>query len=418
MTAAAAPIAPAGRRAARAQAIVVTLSFAMLFVASNALNPLLPVYRDALGLDPFTLSLTFASYVAVLAVTLFALARPAFGRHAAALLLASLAVLIAADVLQALPLEASILAGRALTGVAGGLGTGSASALVVAAVGASGRAVTVTGNFVGGVIGAGVAQLCLSLFAAAAPQIVFIGHAAITGVLLVAAAAVLWRRRHANRLALIGIPGAVGKARIGRAGWRMVMVGTTAGITVSIGVAFGATVFAELGQPVVQAVAPTLLLGASAIAQLASPAVARFAPWVSGMLAAALGAACTILGALAAAEWLAVAGFALLGLGIGTCFRASLVVLTHGAPPADQGALASLFAAANYTGSAVVVALIGWLGNATGLVPAALGSLGVVGVISLAMLVWAPRLRDTLTSTDAVGHRPLSEPAAGTSATP
>ncbi len=418
MRTAGSPVAVAGRTAARAQATVVALSFAMLFVASNAMNPLLPVYRDSLALDPFTLSLTFALYVAVLAVTLFALARPAFGRHAVALLLVSLTALIAADVLQALPHEWSILAGRMLTGVAGGLGTGSASALVVAAIGAPGRAVTVTGNFVGGVIGAGGAQLCLWLFGAAAPQVVFVGHAVLTGLLLAATAAVLWQRRHANRIALLGVPGVVPKARIGPAGWRMVAVGTIAGMTVSVGVAFGATVFAELGQPFVQAVGPTLLLGSSAVAQLASPAVARVAPWVSGVVAAALGTACITLGAWVAIEWIAVAGFALLGLGIGTCFRASLVVLTHGAAPSRQGALASLFAAANYTGSAVVITLIGWVGNATGLVPAALGSLGVLGAVSLVMLLWAPRLRDTVPRTDEPGHRALAPEVTETSATP
>ena len=115
--------APPGRAEPVVQAALVAACFSLLLAGSNAFCPLLPVYRDRLGLDPLVLSLTFTLYVAALVVVLFTLARPRFTRHAAPLLLASLTMMITSDL------------GRAVAGIAGGLGTGAASALVVAAIG-------------------------------------------------------------------------------------------------------------------------------------------------------------------------------------------------------------------------------------------------------------------------------------------
>jgi hypothetical protein len=140
---------PRDRAAAVVQAGVVATCFALLLAGPNAFYPLLPVYQDVLGLDPLVLSLTFTLYVVVLVLALFALARPRFARWAALLVLTSLAMLFGSDLLLARMQESSMLLGRVLAGAAGGLGTGAASALVVAAVGARGRAVTATGNTVG-----------------------------------------------------------------------------------------------------------------------------------------------------------------------------------------------------------------------------------------------------------------------------
>ncbi|WP_460944175.1 MFS transporter [Okibacterium endophyticum] len=382
-------------RVAVAQSIVVGSSFAMLLAGSNAVNPLLPIYRDQLGLDPLVLSLTFVLYVAVLVCALFFLARPGRAHRAAPFLLASLALLIASDLLLAHAQEWSILAGRVCAGLSGGLGTGAASALVVAAIGAKGRAVTATGNFVGGVLGAGASQLVVSLVGEAAPQAVFLGHAAIVAALLLAAIVVLRARRDANRADLAVVPGTPAPARIGRRAVRMFATGTIAWAATSVAVVFGATVFADLGQPLVQAIGPTLLLGTSAAAQLASPAIARIAPWVSGAVAMGMGIAGILSGAWLALDALAIAGFAVLGAGVGVSFRAALVALTRGATPSRQGSLASLYAAVTYTVSAATVLAVGWAGNTAGLVPAVLAALGTVGVLSTVAVIWVPRLRDT-----------------------
>ncbi|GAA4429285.1 hypothetical protein GCM10023169_31430 [Georgenia halophila] len=367
----------------------------MLLAGSNAVNPLLPIYREQLGLDPLVLSLTFVLYVAVLVCALFFLARPGRAHHATPFLLASLALLIASDLLLAHAQEWSILAGRVCAGLSGGLGTGAASALVVAAIGAKGRAVTATGNFVGGVLGAGASQLVVSLIGEAAPQAVFLGHAAIVAALLLAAIVVLRARRDANHADLTEAPGTPAPARIDRRAVRMFATGTIAWTATSVAVVFGATVFADLGQPLVQAIGPTLLLGTSASAQLASPAITRIAPWISGALAMGLGIAGMLSGAWLALDALAIAGFAVLGAGVGVSFRAGLIALARGASPSRQGSLASLYAAVTYTVSAATVLTVGWAGNTTGLVPAVFAALGAVGTVSIFALIWTPRLRDT-----------------------
>ena len=185
---------------AAAQAGVVATSFSMLLAGSNATYPLLPVYRDTLGLDPLVISLTFTLYVGFLVPVLFLLARPRFTRRAPILLLLSLATMIPSDLFMAHAQEHLILIGRVLGGIAGGLGTGAASALVVAAIGARGRAVTATGNTIGGIVGVSGAQITVLVLTANAPQAVFIGHAVLTSALLLAAAVVgcdrfIWPRQ-------------------------------------------------------------------------------------------------------------------------------------------------------------------------------------------------------------------------------
>jgi MFS family permease len=392
------PSLPKGRQetAATAQSVLVAASFALLLAGSNAVYPLLPVYRGVLRLDPFVLSLTFTLYVVVLVIALFALARPRFARHAVPLLLASLSTMIVADVLMSRTDEALILGGRVLGGIAGGLGTGAASALVVAAIGSRGRAVTATGNTVGGVLGFAGSQLVVALLAERAPQKVFLGHAAIVGTFLIAVCAVLWIRREANRSVLAAAePGLLASARVDRSAVRLLVTGAVAWTGVSVAVVFGATVFAELHQPLVQAIGPFLLLCASAVAQLSSRSIARIAGWASGMLAVTAGIAGILAGAWIRADLPALAGFAILGAGIGIAYRAALVALTRGAAAARQGALASLYAAVTYSVAAAVVALVGWVGNLTGLVPAAIGALATLGVAAIAATAWAPRLRDT-----------------------
>ncbi|WP_144721190.1 MFS transporter [Agrococcus jejuensis] len=377
------------------QAVIVAASFAMLLAGTNAINPLLPVYRDLLGLDPLLISLTFVCYVGVLVVVLLVLARPTLTRFAAPLLVAALAVAIGSDVLLAIAQEWSVLAGRAVAGIAGGMGTGAAAALVVAAIGARGRAISATGNLVGAVVGAGGSQLVVSFAEAGSPQLVALGHASVLAILLVAASIVLRARRDANRAALVGIRGGRASIRLDRRVVRMLASGSVGWIGVSVGIVFGATIFAELEQPVARALGPVLMLAASAAAQLASPMIARVAPWASGLLVQAAGALGVAAGALWSATPVVLAGYALLGVGIGISYRAGLVALTRGATPAQQGALSSLYAAVTYAAAAVAVLLVGGIGNLSGVVPAAIGAFALVGVASLATALVAPRLRDT-----------------------
>ncbi|GAB3600292.1 MFS transporter [Microbacterium tumbae] len=388
-----------GRTAASTQAALVAVSFAALLAGTNAVNPLLPVYRDLLDLEPILLSLTFVSYVTVLVFVLLLLARPRFARRAAPLLLTGMAIAIGSDLLLAHAAEWSLLLGRAVAGVAGGLATGAAAALVVAAIGAQGRALAATGNLVGAVLGTAASQFIVTRLADASPQAVALGHATIVTALLLATAIVLWLRRAINRSALDRVVDDVASVRIDAHAVRMLATGCVGWVGVSVAIVFGATIFADLDQPIVRAAGPALLLGASAVAQLMSPGIARIAPWASGLLAMAVGAAGVIGGAALRIDALALPGFALLGVGIGLSYRAGLVTLTRGAAPARHGALSSLYAAVTYAAAALVVLSVGWVGNATGVVPAALGALALTGVLALATLLWAPRLRDTVDHT-------------------
>lgn len=146
------PAAHRSHRLALLQTALVSTAFAMQLVISNAINPLLPIYRAQLDLSAMVLSLTFVLYVSALVLVLSLLANPRFARHAPALLLLSLVALVAlvaSDLFALHPEPWSILTARVLVGVAGGPGTGAASALVVGTIGAAGRSITSTGNIAG-----------------------------------------------------------------------------------------------------------------------------------------------------------------------------------------------------------------------------------------------------------------------------
>ncbi|MFI5426600.1 hypothetical protein [Aeromicrobium sp. UC242_57] len=112
------------------------------------------------------------------------------------------------------------------------------------------------------------------------------------------------------------------------------------------------------------------------------------------MSATASGIVIILLGAWLRADVLAIVGFAVLGAGIGTGSRTALVALTKGSGPAQQGALASLYAAVCYAVAAVVVTTVGLVGMLTGLVPAVVGALATFGIMALTAATWAPRVRD------------------------
>ncbi|GAB2466555.1 MFS family permease [Conyzicola lurida] len=388
--------APESRFWALAQAGIVAVAFSLLLAGTNAVNPLLPVYREVLRLEPFVLSLTFVFYVTVLVIALVVLARPSLTRHATGLLLAALAVALGADALLSLSTEWSVLVGRMVAGVAGGLATGAAAALVVAAIGARGRALSATGNLVGAVVGTAASQIVIELRGSAATHEVFLWHGIAVLVVLVAASIVLRVRRAPNRLALATVAGVPEKLRLRLSDARYLATGCVAWAGVSVAIVLGATVFAELDSPLVRAVGPALMLGSSAAGQLASPHLARVVPWMSGVVLLSVGALGIAAGAVVDSPPLSLAGFAALGIGIGISYRAGLVALSRGASPARQGALSSAYGAITYAVAAAVVLTVGAVGNVTGVVPAAIGALVVTAVFGLVLLPFAPRLRDTV----------------------
>ncbi len=223
----------------------------------------------------------------------------------------------------------------------------------------------------------------------------------ITVAIFVALAIVLVLRRRANARSLEHQSGVIElrpkrRLRLRPGAARLLVTGGIAWIGSSIGVVFSSTVFAELGQPVVQAIGPALLLLASAGGQLLTPVLTRIAPWISGMLVLATGCAAVAVAAAVVAPAVALAGFALLGAGTGIAYRAALVAFTRGAATAQQGALASAFGAVTYTAAATAALIVGWLSDILGFGPTAAWMFGGLALLAMVALLWAPRLRDTI----------------------
>ena len=93
---------------------------------------------------------------------------------------------------------------------------------------------------------------------------------------------------------------------------------------------------------------------------------------------------------------LSLLGFGLLGIGIGIKYRTGLLVLTLGAAPAEQSSLSSVYAATTYGVAATTVLVAGWMGGYFGLdrfVPCLFLALGL---ITIAISPWAPKLSDSV----------------------
>lgn len=380
-----------------AQGVLAALAFADLLVSSNAMHPLLPIFRQTLGLDPLETTLTFVSYVGVLCVVLLVLSQPRLVRWSPLFLCIALAVAMLGDVVLATAGIPGLMIGRALTGLAGGFGTGSASALVVTALGARGRAISATGNLAGAVVGVSMTELCILVFGRHAAAAAFLGHAAVSLVLLVILVPVLVRNRAMNRTALT-THGAVklrNLAPVIRQQWVLFSIGCLSWVTLSLAVSLLPSFFADVGGP-----GPAIAIGiiayllSSSLGQIFSASLARVAPWLSGLFAMVVGALLVPLGVAIGHPLMALLGFPVLGFGTGVAYRLSLVVLTKGSEPARQGALASLYGAVTYGAATVASLTAGLTGNLLGLRSTIVAIFLLIAVVS-AWLVWrAPRLRD------------------------
>lgn len=374
------------------QGAVAALSFSVLLAGSNANTPLLPIYRALMDFSPLTMSLTFVFYVASLIVFLSVLSRPSILRWAPALLGASLLASILSDLCMANGSEATTLLGRAFTGIAVGLGTGPAAALVVDAFGMRGRSVSATGNLVGAVFGTALSQLAVFLLGGRlAIGAVFHAHALVCGVLFLILVAIFRSMRDANRKTFGSIDRQAPKALASlRANLLPLFSGSLAWIVISIAITFLPSVFRESGMPVVSAAGIIVLLICCAACQLGSRQVAGLVPRVSGMEAMLAGLALILLGAVSGWQSLGLLGFAVTGAGIGISYRMALVVLTRGASPNIHGVLSSTYAAITYASAAIVVTAVGLVGNIFGLEDVVIGALVVCGLCSAALMRGAP----------------------------
>ena len=352
------------------QGVLTALAFSLLLAGSNAMTPLLPLQRSMLGFSPLMLTLTFVSYVSTLIAVLLIFSRPSFTKWASWTVCAAMLTAIVADLALATVTETGILLGRALTGIAGGLGTGAASALVVAAIGAKGRSVSATGNLAGAVAGTTAAQLLVAAYGYMALHITFELHAAACLLVLILLAPVLYVRRAQNRQSLSSVHMASAPPRVAsdfRARKRVLAVGCTAWMLLSLSIVLLPTYFAELDMRMVGSTGIILFLACSALSQLASNRLKTLLPATSGTWCMVWGGVLILAGAYVHRDLLAMAGFVALGIGTGVSYRLVLMVLVKNASPSHQGAIASFYAAVTYGASASSVLVAGLMGNVLGI---------------------------------------------------
>jgi hypothetical protein len=385
---------PQRRRLSIFQGVIAALTFSLLLAGTNATTPLLPVYRQLLGFTPVTMSLTFVCYVGVQVVFLAILSRPSVVRWSPVLLCVAVLAAILSDLSLSMGSEGSILFGRALAGVAVGLGTGPAAALVVAAFGASGRSLSATGNLVGAVVGTVFSQLSVAfLQQRVAISWTFEAHASVCLMILLVLVVTFTMMRSANRKAFGDVTLKAGEVRTALAANLFpIFIGSLAWIAISLALTFFPSFLDERGMQGVKAAGMIVLLICCAASQLCSKRIAKIAPFLSGVDAMALGLLLILCGALVRSEVVGIAGFGILGVGIGIAYRLALVILTKGASPRDHGALSSSYAAITYAVAAATVILVGAAGNMFGLVNVVLAVLLILVVTCGALLVKAPRL--------------------------
>jgi len=379
----------------RSQGFAAAGAFGLLLAGTNMTTPLLPLYNSDLGFTPLLMSMTFVCYVSVLIGVLIVFSNPSAAKYAPQLICTSLVVAAVSDFLLSQANEACILLGRGVAGVAGGIGTGAAAALVVTALGAKGRSISATGNLVGAVVGTSFGQACVMILSADAMRVTFIIHGSACMVALAVLLPILYRRREINRFYLkqvhIDSPSAeMALLRLPLA------VGCIAWIAISIVIVSLPTLFSIIGLDSAKIGGVIALLVACAMGQLSSPWLAKHAPRISGVMAMAVGAGLLLVGAEVHSSAVVLFGLGILGGGAGVAYRIGLLVITKGCCPSLQSSRSSIYSAVTYGAAAVVILLAGVAGNVFGISHVVTALFSVLVCIKLALSAWAPRLKDSM----------------------
>jgi hypothetical protein len=139
--------------------------------------------------------------------------------------------------------------------------------------------------------------------------------------------------------------------------------------------------------PALGALAPALFAGAAALSRLGSHAVAGRVRELTLLRGGALlGAAGTLLGALAPVPGLALVGIVIAGAGISVCAPVLFSLAGRGADAAVRGAAVSIVTTIAYLGFLVGPAAVGLFANATTLET----SLAAVAAVAVALAILAP----------------------------
>ncbi len=379
----------------RAQGILSASAFVLLLMGTNTPTPLLPLYRDQLGFSPLVLTLTYSTYVSALVVVLFIASSPAIVRRAPMMLLSSLLVAILADTLLATGMQQGVLTGRVLAGISGGIGTGAAAALTVSVFGEKGRALSVTGNLGGAILGTSLCQLIVFLTGVRAVSLSFEIHLTMCLVLLVPLFGVLFARRKSNTAIFAYSDSHKSSVLpvLSQFRWAL-FTGCLAWILISCCIVFLPSYFADHTMPLVQAFGIPLMLTGSLGGQLFSPRLRQVAGFLSGMWCMLIGIGLIFGGAWLTVRIASLPGFCLVGFGAGLAYRSSLMLLVLRVSPVTQGRISSLYAAITYGVAAVAIVLSGFLTRVADMSTVADYAFVSLFVLILVLNRRAPKLSD------------------------
>ncbi|MBV6762831.1 MFS transporter [Rhodococcus opacus] len=378
----------AGRRAQAALGFATSACFCAAVVGSNLPGPLLPLYRDHLGLTAFAVAALFSTYFVGLIAMFLAMSRTHLGRRSDILLPVALLIGAAGDVAlwSGADHVALLFAGRALTGICVGIATGAAATLAVVATGERGRTLAATGAILGSLLG----LMASAIIAELLPQpmvLVYRLHAALLLVCCATLVAAQWRTRDLleARLGQSAAPaepthptGRPGSPRTTFAAYAIGAAGWTVG-----GIAAGVLPTAMSGG----------VAGASPIVSVLAALVLFVTAWLVPRLAGRWGWAATVptilveigAGAVAIAAgliadvlWPILVGSVLWGIGQGFAYAHGLLMLTRGLLPVEQGRRTSLYACTSYAFCAVVVLASGAIATGWGAVTGVIAICGLL----------------------------------------
>jgi MFS family permease len=386
----------------RAALGVAAADIALMFMGSTLVTPLYGLYASEFGFSEVTLTLVYAAYVVGNLAALFFLGRLSdqIGRRRVTLPaigiagVATLVFLFAAG-------TAWLFVGRALSGLAIGLASGTGAAWIAELTegGDKGRAsaVATIANFVGIATGPLLAGV-LAQYAAAPLRLSYVVYLALLAVLafLVSRTRETVRARPAREASLrprIGVPREI---RV-----RFVSPAATAFATFAL-IGFYAALLPsvlrrDLGEPNL-AVAGAIVGELFAVAAVAVYATRRLASRAAVLAGAALlvpSAAMLVAAQALASLPLLVAGTALCGVAAAPGYRGSLQVVNEIAPPEKRAEVLSSYLVACYAGNSVPVVGVGVLGAAYGPLAATATLACAVALLAILALAAEQRRRAT-----------------------
>jgi MFS family permease len=343
---------------------LLTFAFTATMLGTTLPTPLYVIYQARWHFSAAMVTVIFAVYAATVLATLLlagrssdqAGRRPVLAVALGAAALSTLAFIFAPD-------EGVLLAGRILSGLAAGLMTGTATAMLTELSPASGRrsSVVATAANMGGL---GLGPLFAGLLAQYAPHPTTLVFEVYLAVLAVAALCLRFvpetvpaRRRPTVRFAGLGIP------ERGRSQFVAVAVAVIAAFAL-LGL-FSSLVPGFIGGVLHQgnhAVQGAAVFGLFAIGTITQVALSRLGsrPVVLAGLGLFLAALALILTALAQASMaLFLAGTVAGGVSVGAIFGGSLATASRLAPPERRGHVISTFFVACYAGLIIPVVGVG-----------------------------------------------------------